>query len=122
VPFLGAGILDLVVCAQLGERTLLVLSGTKDQSNAGDRDRTLLRDCHFMFVYDAGRAIGAERPEALAYIALEFFERRDLFLVSRESCKAFPSVGNGNFAMVRPAPIEDMLGMSGRDAKRPKNR
>jgi hypothetical protein len=43
-----------------------------------------------MFVYDAGRAIGAERPEALAYIALEFFGRRDLFLVSRESGMAFP--------------------------------
>ena len=43
-----------------------------------------------MFVYDAGRAIGAERPEALAYIVLGFFERRDLFLVSRESGMAFP--------------------------------
>jgi len=26
-----------------------------------------LSDCHFMFVYDAGRAIGAERPQALAF-------------------------------------------------------
>jgi hypothetical protein len=43
-----------------------------------------------MFVYDAGPAIGAERPEALAFIALEFFERRDLFLVSRESGIVFP--------------------------------
>ena len=42
-----------------------------------------------MFVYDAGRAIAAGRPEALAYIVLEFFERRDLFLVSRESGMAF---------------------------------
>jgi hypothetical protein len=41
--------------------------------------------CHFLFVYDAGRDIGADRPKALAFIALEFFERRDLFLVSRES-------------------------------------
>ena len=43
-----------------------------------------------MFFYDAGRAIGSERPKALAFIALEFFERRDLFLVSRESGMAFP--------------------------------
>ena len=71
------------------KRPVVVLAGTKDQSDAGDRSRTLLPDCHFMFVYDAGRAIGAERPEALAYIALEFFERRDLFLVSRESGMAF---------------------------------
>ena len=72
------------------KRPVLVLSGTKDQSDAGDRYRTLLPDCYFMFVYDAGRAIGAERLGALAYIALEFFERRDLFLVSRESGMAFP--------------------------------
>jgi pimeloyl-ACP methyl ester carboxylesterase len=68
----------------------LVLSGTKDQSAASDRWRTLLPDCHFMFVYDVGSAIGAERPEALAFIAHEFFERRDLFLVSRENGVIFP--------------------------------
>jgi pimeloyl-ACP methyl ester carboxylesterase len=72
------------------KRPVLVLYGTKDQSDAGDPYRTLLPDCHFMFVYDAGRAIGAERPEAPAFIALEFFERRDLFLVSRESGIVFP--------------------------------
>jgi pimeloyl-ACP methyl ester carboxylesterase len=72
------------------KRPVLVLSGTKEQSAAGDRWRTLLPDCHFMFVYDAGPAIGAERPEALAFIALEFFERRDLFLVSRENGVIFP--------------------------------
>ncbi|HZU90433.1 MAG TPA: hypothetical protein VE993_14365 [Stellaceae bacterium] len=71
-------------------RPVLVLCGTKDPSEAGDRYRTLLPDGHFMFVYGAGRAIGAERPEALAFIAREFFERRDLFLVSRESGMAFP--------------------------------
>ena len=67
------------------QRPMLVLSGTKDQSAAGDRWRTLLPDCHFMFVYYTGTAMGAERPEALAFIAHEFFERRDLFLVSREN-------------------------------------
>jgi hypothetical protein len=50
----------------------------------------LLPDCHFMFVYDAGPVIGAERPEALAFITREFFERRDLFLVSCESGMVFP--------------------------------
>ena len=43
-----------------------------------------------MFVYDAGRTIDDERPEALAFITLEFFERRDLFLVSRENGVVFP--------------------------------
>lgn len=72
------------------KRPALVLCGTKDGSEAGDRTRALLPDGHLIFVYDAGRAIGAERPEALAFITLEFFERRDLFLVSRESGRAFP--------------------------------
>jgi pimeloyl-ACP methyl ester carboxylesterase len=71
------------------KRPVLVLSGTKDRSGAGYRYRTLLPDCHFMLVYDAGHAIGAERPEALAFITLEFFERRDLFLVSRENGMVF---------------------------------
>jgi hypothetical protein len=65
------------------KRPVLVLSGTKNQSDAGGRYRTLLPDCHFMFVYDAGRAIGAERPEALVFVALEFFERRDLSSAGR---------------------------------------
>jgi pimeloyl-ACP methyl ester carboxylesterase len=71
-------------------RPVLVLSGTKDRSDAGDRYRTLLPDCHFMFVYAAGPAIGDERPEAFAFIALEFFERCHLFLVSRENGMVFP--------------------------------
>jgi hypothetical protein len=66
-----------------------VLSATKDGSDDGDHYRTLRPDCHFTFVYDAGRAIGAERPEPLAYIAREFFERRDFFLVSRERAWLF---------------------------------
>ena len=72
------------------ERPVLVLRGTKDMSDTADRYRASLLDCHFMFVYDAGRMIAAERPEALAFIAAEFFERRDLFLVSRESSVVFP--------------------------------
>jgi pimeloyl-ACP methyl ester carboxylesterase len=72
------------------KRLVLMLCGTKDQSDAGGRYRTLMPECHFMFVYDADRDIGTERPEALAFITLEFFERRDLFLVSRESGMALP--------------------------------
>lgn len=72
------------------KRPVLVLCGTKDGSDADDRYRALLPDCHFMLVYDSGPAIGAERPEALAFIALEFFERCHLFLVSRENGMVFP--------------------------------
>jgi hypothetical protein len=63
--------------------------GCSNKSDAGDRYRRLLPDCHFIFVCDAGPAIGAGRPEGLAFIALEFLERRDLFLVNWEDSKAF---------------------------------
>jgi pimeloyl-ACP methyl ester carboxylesterase len=72
------------------KRPMLVLRGTMDGSDAGDCWRALLPDCHFMLVYDAGPAIGNERPEALAFITQEFFERRELFLVSRENGVVFP--------------------------------
>ena len=47
-------------------RPVLMLAGTEDKSDAGDRYRALLPDCNFMFVYGANCAIGAARPEALA--------------------------------------------------------
>jgi hypothetical protein len=64
---------------------VLVLVGTEDKSDVGGRFRTLQPHSNFMFVYGVERAIGLDRPEALAFITLEFFERRNLFLVSRES-------------------------------------
>ena len=70
-------------------RPVLMLAGTEDKSDAGDRYRALVPHCNFMFVYDAECAIGAARPEALAFIALEFFGR-NLFLVSRESGITLP--------------------------------
>lgn len=72
-------------------RPVLLLAGTDEAAAAaGHRYCAMLPDCHLMFVYDAGSAIGVERPEALAFIANEFFERRDLFLVSRESGQKLP--------------------------------
>ncbi len=79
----------------LGEMKLPVLAlfGTNDAvapSEEGGRYRALLSDCHLMFVYESGHEVASDRPEALAFIAREFFERRDLFLVSRESGLVFP--------------------------------
>jgi hypothetical protein len=67
-------------------------------SATGHRYRTLLPDRHFMFVYDAGRAIGAERPEALAFIALNSSSGAISFSSAAET------VRSGKFAIVRPAP------------------
>jgi len=71
-------------------RPVLVLCGTREKSDAGDRYCALLPGSHLMLVYNAGSAIGGERPEALDFIAREFFERGDLFLVSRESGVTLP--------------------------------
>jgi len=86
---------DMGLEGRLGDmkRPVLALFGTNDRTappEEGGRYRTLLPDCHLMFVYESGHDIAADRPEALAFIAREFFERRDLFLVSRASGLAFP--------------------------------
>jgi pimeloyl-ACP methyl ester carboxylesterase len=50
------------------KRPVLVLSGTKDASDYGEHYRTVLLDCHFMFVYDASPAIapsGRKRSPSL---------------------------------------------------------
>ena len=72
---------------------VLALFGTADRIaplESADRYRAALSDCNLMFVYDAAHAIDIDRPEAVAFMAFEFFERRDLFLVSRESGVTFP--------------------------------
>lgn len=35
------------------------------------------------YVHDAGRAIGAERPEAFAEVVGDFLERHEAFVISR---------------------------------------
>jgi pimeloyl-ACP methyl ester carboxylesterase len=80
---------------RIGALTLPVLAlfGTGDPIaplESADRYRAALADCNLFFVYDAAHAIDIDRPEAVAFMAQEFFERRDLFLVSRENGAAFP--------------------------------
>ena len=45
---------------------------------------------HLVFVYDAGHAIAAERPEAFAEVVADFLERDDAFLISRAKTVIFP--------------------------------
>jgi hypothetical protein len=89
------------------QRPALVLSGTKDGSDAGDRWRTLLPDCcHFMFVYDAERAIGAPSGRRRS-----FSSRANSSSAATSSASAGNAaslshrVKNAKFAIVRPAPI-----------------
>ena len=57
------------------QTSVLVLFGTLDRVMPPEMGRvckTLLHNCHLVFVYDAGQLIGAERPEAFAEVVGDF--------------------------------------------------
>jgi pimeloyl-ACP methyl ester carboxylesterase len=64
----------------------LVLIGTRDASMPAEAARTWRErlGAHVVFVYGAGHAIGADRPDAVAHLVSDFLERREQFVVSRE--------------------------------------
>lgn len=45
---------------------------------------------HLVYVYDAGHAIAAERPDAFADVVADFLERHDAFVISRASTVIHP--------------------------------
>ncbi len=47
--------------------------------------RARIPNCNVSLVYDAGHLIEAERPEALINVVSDFVERRETFIVGRES-------------------------------------
>ena len=64
----------------------LVLFGTRDSMISPDMGRcykALLPNCHLVLVYDAGHAIGTERPEAFVEVTIDFLERHEAFVISR---------------------------------------
>jgi len=63
----------------------LVLLGTRDGGVA-----PAIAGAHRVFVYDAGAAIGAERPEAFAEVVLDFLERHEAFVISRAATVIHP--------------------------------
>jgi pimeloyl-ACP methyl ester carboxylesterase len=63
----------------------LVLFGTRDALVP-----PAMGPCHLVFVYDAARAIGADRPEAFAEVVGDFLERRDAFVISRAQTVIHP--------------------------------
>ena len=71
----------------------LVLFGTLDRVIAPAMGRVykdLLPSCHLVFVYDAGHAIGTDRPEAFAEVVADFLERREAFVISRTETVIHP--------------------------------
>jgi pimeloyl-ACP methyl ester carboxylesterase len=70
--------------AELAVPTLVVVGARDDDGAAlGRRYRATIPNCNLVFVYDAGREIGAQRPEALAGVVGDFLERHETFVVSR---------------------------------------
>ena len=64
----------------------LVLFGALDRvmpPEMGRHYKTLLPNCHLVFVYDAGHEIDTDRPEAFAAVVEDFLERHEAFLISR---------------------------------------
>jgi pimeloyl-ACP methyl ester carboxylesterase len=71
----------------------LVLFGTLDRLIAPEMGRfykQLIPNCHLSFVYDAGHAIGAERPAAFAEVVTDFLERHEAFVISRDDTAIHP--------------------------------
>lgn len=64
----------------------LVLFGTLDRvipSEMGRHYKALLPNCNLVLVYDAGHAIGTDRPEAFVEVVGDFLERHEAFIISR---------------------------------------
>jgi pimeloyl-ACP methyl ester carboxylesterase len=81
--------------ARLGGLTIPVLAvfGTRDgliPPEMGRLYKDLIPDAHLVFVYDAGHAISAERPEAFVEVVADFLEREDAFVISRGNTVILP--------------------------------
>lgn len=90
----GAGA-DEALLARLGTLAppLLAVFGTRDTiapPEAGRHYRERLASSNVIFVYDAGAAMGDERPEAVAALIGDFLRRRDEFLVRQISDLLYP--------------------------------
>jgi pimeloyl-ACP methyl ester carboxylesterase len=72
---------------------VLVVLGTRDgliPPEMGRIYKDLIPDAHLVFVYDAGHAIAAERPEAFVEVVGDFLEREDAFVISRARTVILP--------------------------------
>ncbi len=71
----------------------LVLFGTLDRvipPEMGRLYKELMPECHLVLVYDAGHAIGAERPEAFTEVVVDFLDRHEAFVISQTETVIHP--------------------------------
>ena len=72
---------------------VLAVFGTRDTvipPEIGHLYKDLIPEAHLVFVYDAGHAIAAERPEAFVEVVSDFLEREDAFVISRVKTVILP--------------------------------
>jgi pimeloyl-ACP methyl ester carboxylesterase len=72
---------------ELGCATLVVF-GQEDRlvsRDAGGTWKAQVPNCNVCYVYDAGHAVGMDRPDALANVVLDFVERRETFIVENRT-------------------------------------
>ncbi len=70
------------------EAPVVVLFGTEDRMippTMGPIYVQKIPKCHFVLVYDAGHAIGAERPEAFTSMVVDFLQRHERFVVGNDT-------------------------------------
>ena len=78
----AAGLLSGLECATLavfGQEDRLV------SREAGGVWKERAPNCNVCYVYDAGHAVAADRPDALVNVVLDFLERRETFIVENRS-------------------------------------
>jgi pimeloyl-ACP methyl ester carboxylesterase len=71
----------------------LVLFGTLDRvipSTLGRHYKAAMPNCSLVLVYDAGHAIGTDRPEAFCEVVGDFLERHEAFIISRNQTLIHP--------------------------------
>ena len=71
-----------LVCATLA------VFGQEDRMvsrQAGHTWKERMPNCSVCYVYDAGHAVGVDRPEALATVVLDFVERHETFIVENRN-------------------------------------
>ena len=87
---LGGSMHDSEAGSRLSEIqcSTLIVFGSKDGLVAADAASTYRREIpnsHVSLVYDAGHLIAADRPEALINTVVDYVERRETFVVSRQN-------------------------------------
>lgn len=71
----------------------LVVLGQEDRTvsrAAGGVWKDRVPNCSISYVYDAGHAIGTDRPEALANVVRDFIVRRETFIIENRSSLMTP--------------------------------